>query len=258
MQLIIDLGNSNLVLGVWHDESWQHIWRLNTHREDDAHIYYKNQLELLFLDNSLASDSFEQVIVSSVVPELTPVISEVIANLGFRKIKVIGPDLFATLNIQIDNPREIGSDLVANATAAYHQYQAPCIVIDFGTALTFTTVDKAGNIQGVAIAPGLKTAMMSLYGKTSKLPEAPVELPKSAIGKNTIHAIQSGVLWGYVGLVERIITKSEEELKHPLSKIATGGLSKILHPLQDIIDHYEPNLTLNGIRLLGQKINENA
>ena len=152
------------------------------------------------------------------------------------------------------SPHEIGTDLIANATAAHLLHPGDCMVIDFGTALTFTVIEASGDIKGVNIAPGLKTAIRALVGNTAQLPEVPLELPDSAIGKNTVHAIQSGVLWGYVGMVEGMVSRIKAEVGQDLKVVATGGLSSILHPLHDLFDTVDPKLTLEGLRLIHQII----
>jgi type III pantothenate kinase len=166
---------------------------------------------------------------------------------------VVGPDVYPRLEVRIDRPHEIGSDLVANAVAAYTKYRSNCIVVDFGTALTFTTVTARGHLLGVAIAPGLRTAIKALSQNTAKLPDVPLEMPTSAIGKNTIQAMQAGVLLGYVGLVESLVNHIRTELGDPACRaVATGGLSSIITPLKGVFHAIEPNLTLNGLRIIGQ------
>jgi len=189
---------------------------------------------------------------SKLVPNLTKPISEIISSLFEHRIVIIGPSTFNKLKVSIDNPSEIGSDLVANAVAAVTKYNDACIIVDFGTALTFTTVTSNYEILGVAIAPGLKTSMSALHSKTAQLPEVPLSLPESVIGKNTVHAIQSGVLWGYVGLVKEMIGLIEKENGSKLKRIATGGLSSILYPLKEIFQDIDANLTLDGIRIIGR------
>jgi type III pantothenate kinase len=158
------------------------------------------------------------------------------------------------LPIDILNPFEIGSDLVANAAAAHFKYKKACIVVDFGTALTFTTISSTGKILGVSIAPGLKTAIRSLSQNTAKLFDVPLVMPTSALGKNTVTAIQSGILIGYEGLVRNMVLKIREEVQEECHAIATGGLSSIISPLHDFFHAVEPNLTLDGLRMIGEKI----
>jgi type III pantothenate kinase len=147
---------------------------------------------------------------------------------------------------------EIGTDLVANAQAAYAHFHGACIAIDFGTALTFTAIDAAGGIVGVSIAPGLRSAMRALFQNTAQLPDVPLVYPASAIGKDTEHAIQAGVLIGYMGLVKEILTQMKAELGGEVQTVATGGLVRVLPPIQKLVDHVDPFLTLDGLCLLAQ------
>jgi type III pantothenate kinase len=193
------------------------------------------------------------VVISSVVPDLTDKIIHVTATLFEKKPIVLGPDIYPRLPIEVLNPYEIGSDLVANAVAAYEKFKTNCAVVDFGTALTFTTLSSGGKIEGVAIAPGLKTAIRSLSQNTAKLFDVPLELPKSVLGKNTVHAIQAGILMGYEGLVKSMLDRIRTEMNDPdLKSVATGGLSSIIAPLNGTFTAIEPHLTLEGLRIVGE------
>ena len=164
---------------------------------------------------------------------------------------MLGPEVYKKLTIQVLNPYEIGSDLVANAVAAYTKFNSSCIVIDFGTALTFTTLSQEGKIVGVAIAPGLMTAIKSLSQHAAKLFDVPLEMPTSALGRGTVHAIQAGTLLGYEGLVLGMITRIRTELNDAqLPVVATGGLSSVITSLRNVMQ-IEPNLTLDGMRIIG-------
>lgn len=251
MLLAVDIGNSNLVLGLYHQNEWKYHWRLQTIIEKNAAEYEMN-LRNYFLEQNLAISEVNGVVLSSVVPGLTSVICEMLWHLFGQEPLVITPDVIKQLPMNVRKPHEIGSDLVANAVAGYDLFKESCIVVDFGTALTFTTISAEGHILGVAIAPGLKTSIYALYANTAKLPdiEIPLELPTSAIGKNTEHALQAGVLLGYIGLVEYLIAHIREELGGKCRIVATGGLSSIIAPLEKNFDIIEPLLTLNGLRLI--------
>lgn len=252
MLLAVDIGNSNIVLGLSEDESWQHVWRLPTSQQKEE-IDYATDISNFFLESGLKLAQIEQVVMSSVVPSVTPILKAVLRQLFDKEVLIIGPNLYSEISLAIDRPYEIGSDLVANAVAGYEKFKKACIVVDFGTALTFTTVSESGQILGVAIAPGLKTAMYSLFSNTAQLPEVPLELPKSAIGKNTTHALQAGVLLGYIGLAESLIKRIKEELNTECKVVATGGLSSILEPVKHLFDEIDPHLTLNGIKSMAFK-----
>jgi type III pantothenate kinase len=167
---------------------------------------------------------------------------------------VVGPSIYPLLPLEILRPHEIGADLVANALAAYTRYKQNCVVVDFGTALTFTTVSRDGKILGVAIAPGLKTAIRSLFANTAQLPEVPIEVPSSALGTSTTHAIQAGVVLGYEGLVRSLIDRIRTELNGDCIAVATGGLSGKITSLHTAFKEVIPALTLDGIRLIGETV----
>jgi len=249
--IAIDIGNSNVVIGVHDGEFWRHTWRLPTLVEETM-LFYEMRLADHLLEAGIRPDMVKQVVLSSVVPPLTGFFVELSQILFHRKALIVGPDVYPALSLRIDRPHEIGADLVANAAAAHHRFQQDCIIVDFGTALTFTVVTGEGYILGVAIAPGLRTAVSSLFQKTAQLPEVPLELPKSAVGKNTTHAIQSGILLGYVGLVRHLLAEIRAELGEHYIAIATGGLSSILHSLRHDFYAIEPHLTLDGLRVIGE------
>ena len=205
-----------------------------------------------FFESGIKTESVEKVVISSVVPGLTDKIVSVVTTLFEKNPIVLGPDMYSKLPIEVLNPYEIGSDLVSNALAAYVRFKQNCIVVDFGTALTFTTISDKGKILGVAIAPGLKTAIKSLSQNTAKLFDVPLELPKSALGKNTVHAIQAGILLGYEGLVTSMLARIKNELTDSqCATIATGGLSSIITPLKNQFTEVDENLTLNGLKMVG-------
>jgi type III pantothenate kinase len=249
MMLAVDIGNTDVTLGLYRENKWAHIWRLSSALHHPE-LFYGIKFREFFFEAGLRTDEVQKIVISSVVPELTERIINVVETLFEKQPIVLGPDLYAKLPIEVLNPYEIGSDLVSNALAAHIRFKTNCIVIDFGTALTFTTVDANGKILGVAIAPGLKTAIRSLSQNTAKLFDVPLELPDSALGKNTVHAIQAGILIGYEGLVSSMIKRIKAELNDPdCATIATGGLSSIIPSLKNQFTEVDPHLTLNGLRL---------
>lgn len=251
MLLAIDTGNSDITLGVWDGNTWKHIWRIPS-RLDQPQIFFGIKIRDYFLEATLDLASIDTIVISSVVPDLTEKLSEVSLALFNKEPIVLGPSVYSRLNVEVLNPYEIGSDLVSNAVAAYDHFRNTCIVVDFGTALTFTTISSRGKIMGVSIAPGLKTAIKSLTQNTAKLFEVPLQMPKSALGTNTITAIQSGILYGYRGLVQSMVGEIRKEIQEECPSIATGGLSSIISPLHDFFEVVEPNLTLNGLRIVGE------
>lgn len=256
MLLAIDIGNSNVTFGFYHEGSWKHIWRLPTRTDREAPMYYQMHLGQRLLEVGITPLNVRRLILSSVVPDLISVFEHLSQHLFQKKAFTIKPEIYHQLKLKIDRPNEIGTDLLANAAGAYYLYGLDSIVVDFGTALTFTTVNAEGHILGVSIVPGLKTAIRALFQKTAQLPEVPLELPESAVGKNTVHAIQSGVLIGYVGLVRHVLQSIRSELGQQYQAIATGGLSSILHPLRNDFYLINPNLTLDGLRLIGESLKE--
>jgi len=255
MVTAIDIGNSNVVVGIHDGAEWKHVWRFPTLKADkSAFGYYGQALSGHLAEAGIRTGGITRVVISSVVPPLSPIFNELCGQLfHFEPIRV-GPALYPQLDLVVAQPSEIGTDLVANAVGALETYRQDCVVVDFGTALTFTTVSHSREILGVAIAPGLKTAINSLFQKTAQLPEVPLELPATPIGKNTVHAIQSGVLWGYVGLVRHMLEAIRLEAGQHYIAVATGGLSAVLHPLHEVFAHVNPHLTLDGLRLIGAKV----
>lgn len=254
MLFAVDIGNSNVVIGLWNGKEWIQTWRVLTLQRDDALIYYEAQLQHLLLENDIHPTPQDRAVISSVVPTLTPTFATLFERFVDQPALVVGPQWYPDLRIQINRPNEIGTDLLANVVAARELYRSDCIIADFGTALTFTTATRAGDILGVSITPGLKTAISALFQKTAQLPEVPLELPESVLGTNTTEAIQSGVLHGYVGLVRHMLQAIRKEVGAGFLAVGTGGLSAVLHTLQPDFDHINPHLTLEGLRLINDQV----
>jgi type III pantothenate kinase len=249
MILVIDIGNSDVTLGVWREGLWQYVWRIPA-VADRPELYYGIKIRDFFSESGMDPRQVERIVLSSVVPDLTGKIINVTVPLFEKNPLVLGPEIYHRLPITVLNPFEIGSDLVANALAAYTRFQSNCVVVDFGTALTFTTISAAGEIVGVAIAPGLKTAVRALAQNTAKLFDVPLQWPATAMGKNTVQAIQAGVLMGYEGLVKSMLERLRNELHDPeLKSVATGGLVTVIPSLAETFTAVDPNLTLEGLRI---------
>lgn len=253
MILAIDVGNSDITLGLWEANAWTHTWRIPT-QINQPELFYGIKMRDYFFEANVEVSKIEICVLSSVVPPLTDKLKSVIEVLLEKQPIVLGPTIYEKLKIKVLNPYEIGSDLVSNAVAAYEHYKHTCIVVDFGTALTFTTLSARGKILGVSIAPGLKTAIKSLTQNTAKLFDVPLQMPPSALGTSTITAIQSGILFGYNGLVQSMVREIRAEINEECPAIATGGLSGIITPLQDFFDRIDPNLTLNGLRIVAETL----
>lgn len=256
MLLAVDVGNTDTVFGLYDAGSWDHIWRLRSLVQDNE-SHYESKLRLHFLEAGLWFGDVDTVVLSSVVPAMTPIIQKTLKSLFGDDLIMVGPDIYPDLNIAIDHPHEIGADLIANAVAVSTRYKQNCVVVDFGTALTFTTVSAEGHILGVAILPGLVTAVKALFANTAQLPEVPLKMPESAIGKNTVEAIQAGILLGYEGLVKSLLERIRTELGGECIAVATGGLSSIIETLRDEFVEIDQRLTLDGLRVIGEKVRGN-
>jgi type III pantothenate kinase len=253
MLLAVDVGNTDTVFGLYQSGDWEYIWRMRSLiQENESH--YESRLRLHFLEAGLWFGDVETVVLSSVVPAMTPIIQKMLRSMFGDDIIVVGPDIYPELSIEIDHPHEIGADLIANAVAVSSRYQQNCVVVDFGTALTFTTVSKDRKILGVAILPGLVTAVKALFANTAQLPEVPLVLPQTAIGKNTTEAIQAGILLGYEGLVKSLISRIREEMGGECLAVATGGLSSIIETLKEEFVEIDTRLTLDGLRIIGERL----
>lgn len=251
MFLSIDAGNSNIVFGFYQEESqsWIHECRIET-TPDLSLLHVEKQLHLFFLENEIKLDQIQQIGFSSVVPDVNLIVEQFCRHYLGKPVFRVNAKRYKNLRVRTKNPNEIGSDLMCNVTAAYEKFGKAVIIVDFGTALTFTAVSDNGEILGVNIVPGLHTAVKALSMNTAKLPEVQLAFPKSALGTNTTESIQAGILYGYTGLVKGMLQAIEEELGFPSKIIATGGLSSILHTLRSRFDLIDRNLTLEGIRLI--------
>ena len=249
MFLATDIGNSNIVIAVHDGEKWKYKYRYDT-KTIQPGLFYETGLRDLLLEWGLQPSDITDAAVSSVVPDITEmIVSAVEANIRFTPL-LLSPEVFMQLDMGIPKIYEIGSDLVANAYGAKKQYEKNTIIVDFGTALTFTIFNEHKGIQGVTISPGLKTIISTLSGSTAQLPEIEIKIPKSAIGKSTSTAIRAGVIFGFIGLVKEILSRIKSELDEPYYIVATGGLSSVIEELQPEFDVIAKDLTLDGIRFI--------
>jgi type III pantothenate kinase len=246
--LTIDIGNTDAVFGFWKaGQDQPNILRISTKR----FITDSDQASLTLAAGLINWDIQHpiEIILSSVAPAATEIIHALVKYHFKQEVKRLDMSTYSQLPLEILSPAEIGTDLVANALAAYTLFKKDSIIVDFGTAMSFTTVNHKGKIIGVSIAPGLQTAVHSLISNAAQLFEVPLIMPSSALGQNTEHAIQAGIMYGYNGLVRGIVHAQEKELGIKLNVIATGGLSKKIPTLTELVDHYEPHLTLIGLKL---------
>lgn len=258
MILAFDIGNTNIKAALIDGETIAHQWRLSTDPKRTGDEYF-SALRPLFIDAGIDFSGIDDAVISSVVPALIGPFIIVTQHFCKKKPLVIGPEIFPELSVKIPETatHEIGTDLLCDAVAAWEKYKVPAIVIDFGTALSFTAVDCEGNIAGIAIAPGLGTAITSLFKNTAQLPCVPMEVPESSLGKNTVWAIQSGIFLGYKGLVESMVSRMKTDIskesmtkKEDIKVIATGGLNSMLQPITKCINFIDKDLTITGMMLI--------
>jgi len=250
--LVVDCGNTDTVLGLYKEMKQQHVWRMPS-SDTLNHQTWSYRIASELMEQGCTPADIKQTVLSSVVPDLTIPLIESLENLTGRAVTVLNAELYDQLNIKVINTVEIGADLVANAVAAYDLFKQKCVIVDFGTALTLTTVKDNGELAGVAIAPGLRTAVKALLQHTAQLPEVPLEMPESVLGKNTIEAIQAGVVMGYTGMVRHLVGQVKKEIGEETKVIATGGLSEVLSELDDLFDAKDRSLTLNGLVWIGMR-----
>ncbi len=249
MLFAVSVGNSHITLGTFEKDAWTRRWRIQTVHARTADEYLVT-FRALFEAAGTRADRIESAILSSVVPPLTVTIADTIRELSGKTPLLLSSKLDLGLSITTENPAEVGADLVANAVAAFDRFHGNCIVVDFGTALSFTAVTAAGALRGVAIAPGLTSAVESLARNTAQLPTVPLAPPPVACGRNTTHSIQAGIVFGYIGLVGEIIRRMRAELGGSASVVVTGGQSQVMAPLLGETVAHEQWLTLDGLRII--------
>ncbi|MEK3967794.1 MULTISPECIES: type III pantothenate kinase [Paenibacillus] len=250
MMLAVDIGNTNIVLGVYRKRELLHHFRLSTARQSTVDEYGV-MIHNLFHMSGVSVKDVEGVIISSVVPPLVKTIEDMCIKYIGKDPLIVGPGIKTGLNLRYENPREIGADRIVNAVAAIEQYKCPLVVVDFGTATTFDCIDAGANYLGGAIVPGLGISTEALYQRASKLPRIELEKPKKVIGRNTVHAMQAGIIFGYAGQVEGIVKRIKVEMNAPeLKVISTGGLASLIAGETDCIDEVNPMLTLEGLRII--------
>ena len=249
MLLTTDIGNTNIVAGLFNGEKLIKVVRFETNSKSEA----RNPKQIL--STKFKTYFIEGVIISSVVPSMDKKIEKAVRELFGVRPYFVSSDTFKELMpIKLRNLKEIGADRLVNAYAAREKYGNPLIIIDFGTATTFCAVNKKGDYLGGAIAPGVSISRIALHEKTAKLPLVDIKFPKTVIGDNTVHSMQSGLFWGYIGIAEKMVELFKKQLGKNAKVIATGGLSGIIMSKTDIIDNIDPNLTLDGLRMIWEEI----
>lgn len=252
MIFVLDVGNTNTVLGVYEKDVLKHHWRIETSRnktEDEYGMLIKALLEHV----ELSFKHFDGIIISSVVPPIMAALERMCKKYFRTNPLVVGPGIKTGLNIKYDNPKEVGADRIVNAVAAIHEYGGPLIIVDFGTATTYCYVNEKKQYMGGAIAPGIGISTEALYSRAAKLPRIEIVKPEGIVGKSTVGAMQAGILYGYVGQVEGIVSRMKAESGLEPKVIATGGLSSLIASESNVIDIVDPFLTLTGLRLIYQR-----
>lgn len=254
MLLVIDVGNTNIVLGIFKEQELVDHWRVSTDRLRTTDEYGVLIRHLFYL-NGVNSEEIDAIIISSVVPPVMPTLERMCQRYFGLTPLVIGPGVKTGMDIKYDNPREVGADRIVNAVAAYEKFGGPVIIIDFGTATTFCAVDKKGTYLGGAICPGIGISTDALVQRTAKLPRIEVVQAEKVICRNTVESMQAGVFYGFVGQVDGIVTRMRRELDCKAKVVATGGLAVIVAPATDAIDVVEPMLTLEGLKIIYDRNN---
>ncbi len=249
MLLAIDIGNSNVVFGVFDGDRLREHWRVGTNTQITSDEYAMIVKDLFSL-GGLDFERIDGVIISTVVPPLLPIMAAMSRKYFRLEPMVVTSELRTGITLRYDNPREIGADRIVNAAAAFRLYGGPLIIVDFGTATTFCAITKAGEYLGGAIVPGVKISAEALYQRAAKLPRVELAKPPTVIGRDTITAMQAGILYGYAGLVDGIVKRMKKEFAVDARVIATGGLAELVAPETSSVSEVRPNLTLEGLRLL--------
>ncbi len=257
MYIAIDIGNTQIVCGVFQDNSLVANWRLSTDHCKTTDEYDMTLRALLEIHKVNVKDIHGSVL-TSVVPPLTNTFETLLQSLTRQVPHIITASSPHGLTLRYDNPEEIGTDRLVNAAAAFSHYQQGLIIVDFGTATTFCTITKNGEYLGGAIAPGLKMAADSLHLKTAKLPKVDLAVPKTVIGRDTASSMQSGIMFGYAGLVDALVARIQQDSGQSHYVLATGGLASIISPISVTIQEVRPHLTLEGLALLYSRMNSSC
>jgi type III pantothenate kinase len=252
MLLAVDVGNTNLTLGLYRGDRLERSWRIETVHTRTADEYG------LIVRQFVAQAGFDpggvdKVIIASVVPVLTRVVEQLSERVFGRRAVVVGPGIKTGMPILYDPPKDVGADRIVNGVAAYARFKTACIVVDFGTATTFDSITERGEYAGGAIAPGIAISMEALFRRAAKLPKVDIARPKNVVGRSTVESMQAGIYYGYVALVDGLVRRMRAEMRaDPVKVLATGGLASLVAADSETIEQVDEGLTLEGLRLIDE------
>jgi type III pantothenate kinase len=249
MLLVIDVGNTNTVLGLYDGDDLVHDWRIRTvvdHTVDEYGMLIYN----LYKNSKVRPRAIKDIIISCVVPTMLNILEPLCKKYFNVKPIIVEPGIKTGMPILYDNPKEVGADRIVNAIAAYEKYGGDVIIVDFGTATTFDYVSKKGEYLGGCISPGIMIASEALFNKAAKLPRVEIGRPKSVIGKDTVSSMQAGILFGYAGLVDGLVDRIKSEVRSDPKVVATGGLARVIAAETKSINIVDEMLTLEGLRII--------
>ncbi len=252
MIMAVDVGNKNITIGLFRGKRLAYHWKIST-SQSKTEDEWAMALKALFDYENISFASIRGIIISSVVPTIMHVLENMCKKYFQIRPLIVGPGIKTGLNIKYDNPREVGADRIVNAVSAIHEYEGPLIIVKFGTAISYCYINERHEYEGGAIAPGLMISAEALFTHASKLPRIEIAKPPHIVGKNTIHAMQAGIFYGFVGQVDGIVAMMKERCLVTPTVIATGRLAELIAPESKQIDVVEPFLTLKGLRIIYEK-----
>ena len=252
MLLAIDIGNSNNVIGLFSNEKLLTHWRIRTEWNRTSDEYWVLIKEFIQLNN-VDTETIDEIIIACVVPPLIPVLKEMSNKYFSCDPIIVGPGIKTGMSILYKNPAEVGADRIVNSVAAYEKYGGPLVIVDFGTATTFDVVSQKGEYLGGAISPGVQLSLEALFKSAAMLPRVDMAEPENVIGKSTIESIHSGTVYGFVGMIDGMVLRIQEEIQEKAQVIGTGGIVDLIASKTKTIDLIDPFLTLEGLRIIHQR-----